>query len=510
MNRPQLYLFELIYSLTASEKRYVTKHLKGNRESHSASLRLFQALEKVREKDDYDEKAISADAKVKNLPSLKRYLFYSILSALRNLKMKRSVSLEVIDNISFTQILVEREIFQAAAKTISRARFLVEKYELGFLHPVVIRHERILLGEGESGRPENHLRQISLLEEEMRILCSEQLRNKLSILSLKTGQVLNHDYCYTHTFEQQQNDADIFQNRFDEILEEMPENPPLHILFLVESIRSNLSYYSGVNKVKMASYFQRIYFLMLANTWYKKRRPNIFAKFKLIYVTDTEKLNFSLREISEYIQNNIRVENQRTDALASVLLRRIEFCIIAREEEEGWKTVAKLEELLLNKGNKLSPWFLMQLMSPIYQFYFVYEEFSISLKWVNKLLQLNNRFDYEIDLLPYEIAFSIIHFELGNYEFNTEYILGRIRSWKRKGWLVENEIKFMKSILAIAECLIFSNRKQLFRSILKEVGWESHYFGRNVISKSIFKAWVLSRIDDKPIIDHAIPLISEN
>ena len=116
MKPPSSFLFDLIKSLTKSEKRYLKLGLSGTQAEH---VKLFDAI--VRQ-EHYDEEILKAEyggnAFVQNLPVYKNYLYRFILNRLSQYHQK-SESAEIFEKVRFAEILTEKKLTHQAKRQLA-------------------------------------------------------------------------------------------------------------------------------------------------------------------------------------------------------------------------------------------------------------------------------------------------------------------------------------------------------------------------------------------------------
>ncbi len=122
-------LFDLIHSLTASEKRYFKSFVQGASNQQDAKyLLLFDLL--VRQKT-YDEKSLLHDPLFEQnsnrLAVTKNYLFQLILKSLRNTSTNRNPRMFVFEMLLDIESLYNRRMFAAATKIAEKARKVAEE-----------------------------------------------------------------------------------------------------------------------------------------------------------------------------------------------------------------------------------------------------------------------------------------------------------------------------------------------------------------------------------------------
>ncbi len=166
-------LFDLVKSLTKSEKRYLRLvALQGNNSNY---MRLFDAIEA---QEVSDEKAIkeefAGEKFVKQLHVTKIYLTRLIMRALRNFHAAQDKTAEVLDLLRDIGILFRKELYPQCGLWIVRALEIAKEYELHPLQVELLTWQRKLLVAqyGNSGKKgelnaivEEQKKSLKLLEE---------------------------------------------------------------------------------------------------------------------------------------------------------------------------------------------------------------------------------------------------------------------------------------------------------------------------------------------------------
>jgi len=126
----KLYLFQLIQSLSSSEKGYVKKYCKRNG-TGVTYLKLFDAIDK---QEVYDEDAIKKKFRkekfVKQFSVAKNYLIKSILKSLRAYYSESSNNIKVHELLLEIEILFKKRLVGLCQKLIKKAKQLVIESEL--------------------------------------------------------------------------------------------------------------------------------------------------------------------------------------------------------------------------------------------------------------------------------------------------------------------------------------------------------------------------------------------
>jgi hypothetical protein len=172
--KPSIELFNLIKSLTKSEKRFfkLNSSLQTGEKNY---LKIFDFVEKQKKYDEDElKKHFQNETFVKHLPSEKNHLYKLILKSLRSYYSDRSVSSQLKMEIKNIEILHKKALYKECNKFVNRAKTLAKEYEKFYYWFELINWEKRLLEEAyESGVFSKDLDQ--LIEEETLVI--EKLRN---------------------------------------------------------------------------------------------------------------------------------------------------------------------------------------------------------------------------------------------------------------------------------------------------------------------------------------------
>ncbi|MBL4593451.1 MAG: hypothetical protein JKX68_06505 [Flavobacteriales bacterium] len=172
--KPSTELFQLVKSLSKSEKRYfkLSSSLQSGEKNY---MKLFDAIEC---QDDYDEPALknkfSKETFINHLPSEKNHLYNLILKSLRGFYADKSAAAILQEQIRNIELLFNKALYKECSKIIRKAKKIAYDYEKYYFLLDLIDWEKTLVEEeysrGEFGKDLN-----KLVEEESE--CLEKLRN---------------------------------------------------------------------------------------------------------------------------------------------------------------------------------------------------------------------------------------------------------------------------------------------------------------------------------------------
>ena len=172
--KPSSELFDLVKSLTKSEKRYfkLSSSLQHGEKNY---LQLFDAIEMQKQ---YDENAIKELFKgttfIKHLPSEKNHLYSLLLKSLRGFHADKSANSQLQEYIKNIEVLHNKALYKECSKVLRKAKKMAYSFEKFYYLLELINWEKVLIEESYSrGKFNKNIDE--LVEEEHDVL--EKLRN---------------------------------------------------------------------------------------------------------------------------------------------------------------------------------------------------------------------------------------------------------------------------------------------------------------------------------------------
>lgn len=498
--KPSTELFDLIKSLTKSEKRFfkLSSSLQSGDKNY---LKIFDTIEK---QEIYDEDAIKDAYKnetfIKHFPSEKNHLYKLILKSLRSYHSDNSASSQLKQEIKNIELLFRKALFKECGKFLKRAKKIAYKNEKFYYLIDLIAWEKMLLDEAfEAGEFENDLN--TLLDEERKVI--EQLKN------LVEYQVLYSKINYLFRL------GGVIKSESERnMVDEISHHPLIKDSSLALSIRA-----------QSICYYVRGFCCQA----YRDTNGSINNFEKAITVMDDNPLikgdlpKRYIRAVTNVIYGYIRVKDyDRADKLIEMLSNlskekgfdTIDVSILVffsysmtkllflnrqgRYEEAGKEVeiVIKNMEALDEKLNKEKQLLLNYLISYIY---FGNSNYKQALFWINKVLNDNENVLRQ-DIFSYARIFNlIIHFELRNFDL-LEYIIkstNRYLNKKPQNFEVETIlVDYVKRLSKIqgeeGKIVLFKELKEELETIFDNPS------NRVVLEYVDFRSWINSKIEGIP------------
>ena len=439
-------LFELINSLSPSEKRYFKRFSMLQGENENDYLDLFCLIEK---QDAYDETFVVQKLRnpvfAKNLASGKNYLYEMILKSLRSYHAKHKAIFQVYDLLKDIHILMEKNLVEQANKRIRKARKLTSKYHFNIADLEILLLERNLIRAFLKSKSENLIIKNQQSSEEN----LQQINAQINMVSL-------YDRIYL-----------TIRNKMSM---EDPEG----------AIRSLLETFSIKNAINALSFDSRMTYHLLWSNYYfaiKNDINNTVIHLKYILDMFDDEPHF----IQEYTSRYISVVNnyltfsfslKRFDSYDS-LLKTLEdikpsseiLKIKIFQTTHSLKLSAALEqkkyhpalEILPNtvKGlkqyyKKMPMVFQLGIFLYITLIYLHTQNYKEALEWCNRIVH-HQKQDIRQDIQSFAKGLQLIlHFELENFDLSESLARSLIRAFPSNKEDAMNKI-LGKSLLKILQ-----------------------------------------------------------
>lgn len=497
--KPSEELFDLIKSLTKSEKRFFK--LSSSLQSGSKNyLKIFTAIDKQRE---YDEEAIKEEFKketfIKHFPSEKNHLYKLILKSLRAYHADNSVSSILKQEIKNIEILYTKSLYKECNKFLVRAKKMAFTHEKFYYLYELLSWEKILLEEAyEEGEFSVDLDK--LINEEKNII--EKLRN------LAAYHVLYSKINYVF-----RSGGYARSERDKQIIEEISNHP------LIKNKNTALS-----NRAATICYYIQGFCAMANRDWKQSRIK--FEKVKAIFDKHDLIKNDIPKRYIRTLSNLIKCEIELGDHKKSKVL------MAEMQNLEGKKGFKSLDiEVMIFKETSLARLKLCQRTGEFkkaadsvdgilkqleeyrgrinkeqeirfyYNFAYIFfgiGEYNKALFWINKVLN-DNETNLRQDLYGYARLFNlVIHYELGNNELLEYIIKSTHRYLNKRNRAYDIESLVINSLKKLSKAYDKADEK----SILEKMKPELTQVLKNDADKVIleyfdYEAWVESKTKSK-------------
>jgi tetratricopeptide (TPR) repeat protein len=499
--KPSTELFELIKSLTKSEKRFfkLTSSLQSGEKNY---LKIFDAIDKQK---DYDEETIKKQfgrqTFIKHFPSEKNHLYKLILKSLRAYHSDNSISSVLKQEIKNIEILYKKALFRECNKFLIRAKKVAIQHEKFYYWFELISWEKQLLEEayeaGEFGQDLD-----ALIKEEQEVI--EKLRNlaEYHVLYSRVNYVFRSGG-YARNDEQQKIVDEISQNYLIKGKNTALSTRAATICYYIKGLCAS----TQRNYDESFRHFLRVKQILDNNSLIRKDLAKRYVRTlsNLLYCyIDSHAFAKSFELIEKMRDLNKQKGFNTIDVQVKVFTSSyIAELMIYDKMGDYDKGVAILDDIIYGIeefGDKINKEQEIVFYYNLAYTYFGAGTYNRALFWINKVMNDNEQ-HLRQDIYSFSRLFNlVIHFELGNYDL-LEYIIKstlRYLNKRQKSYAVESILlKHLKKLSRLS-----SDPEELKAQFIKLKGELNEAFedkSENVVLEYFdFSAWVDAHIEGVP------------
>ena len=421
-------LFQLIKSLSSSEKRYLTLSLGSAPSPPRKSLRLFEALEC---QETLDEAAVlrrEPELDARQLSNLKAHLYEKILQGLRAFHTTHSPDIQIREAISHAQLLLDRGLYKHGSKLLRKAKKMAQQNDNLELWLEVLKLEKRVFAQGIGG--ENQEAVNTIIRQVQDVNTRINNINVLSNIQVR----LNHWYAKTGFVRKAHYQQEIKEYihrhlpSFDEATLSFQEKVSLYDVYVTYSL--------------FTRDFEQAH--TYAHRWVAlyDQRPERIIRGSLTYVRSLHKLLITQNKLGHYPEYLVTIEKLRTVAslpgivmnenlramlFKYVTIHRINGHFLTGDFTGGVSLVRTIE-------HDLDPWVdtLGRHATIIFYYkiacmYFGASQHRSSVYWLQRIIN-EQQGDLREDIHCFARIVNLIsHYELGNTDVIDYYIKSTYR-----------------------------------------------------------------------------------
>ncbi len=495
--KPSTELFELIKSLSKSEKRFfkLSSSLQSGEKNY---LKIFDSIDRQKE---YDEESIKSqfakETFIKHFPSEKNHLYKLILKSLRAYHSDNSTSSILKQELKNIEILYKKALYKECNKFLHRAKKMAKEHEKFYYWFELISWEKQLLEEAyESGNFGKDLDE--LINEEQEVI--EKLRN------LAAYQILYSRINYIFR------SGGFARNEEEKKMVDEIANHPLikgkntalsrraaTICYYVQGLCASTNRDYGTSFVK----FLKVKSILDDNPLIKrdlaKRYVRTLSNLLYCYLNHGDyQAAFEtigvLRDLSKekgFGSLDVKVKIFTASYIAELLIYdRL------GDYDKGIEIIEDIVKGIESYGDKINKEQEIVFFYNIAYIYFGAGKYNKALFWINKVLNDNEQVLRQ-DIYSFSRLFNlVIHYELGNNDL-LEYIIKstyRYLNKRQKDYQIETVL--LKHLKKLAKLTHEDELKDMFVKMKEET---DELFKREeervVLDYFDFRAWLVSKID---------------
>lgn len=482
-------LFDLIHSLTKSEKRYFklmsSRHAIGGENNY---IVLFDAVEK---QTVYDEdklfKTFKGEAFLNRFSITKKRLYDHILSSLDAFHSINSTEAQLYKMLHSYEILFEKSLYDQSRRILRSAEKLAVKHEMHEVLLLIAKKERKLIEtEGNELISKDRIDELSSKLNQSISQISEldnvwKIKSQLFILLSKKGIARNLEEIQVYNSIC----ASILNNS------QLSSTSSTEVQYLLFHTLS--AYYYAIGDMeKSLEQLQLNLFLFEKSTINIEANKQVSVFTNAIYVADRlgfhkESLKYlaQLKKFANSIEPN---EDLAIKLFSSISSIEFSLCIRKGDFLSAQKIAEKVELQLTQFGDKVTPLRKAFLEFKMAVTAFGSQDYSKALYWVNQILN-NAELDKTEDIVGFtQLLDLLIHIELNHDKLLPYSLKNTLRFFKTRNRLYNFEKMFLQFIGKLIKC---EDRFEI------ESIWEELYNDLATITDNTFESIVLEYFDFK-------------
>lgn len=490
------HLFELIRSLSKSEKGYFKKvssfHMKGGKNSY---LLLFDAIDRMNE---YDERILKKKLPAKiavQLSFLKHYLYHQLLEALD--QYYQSSNVEINKMICKVEILHKKGLKEPGRKLLDKAmEFAAKKEKFSYLlHLTSLRYE-FLADEENQERLVTDRRILNSDLDQLRkkidnLFAYQRLRIDLNVLRSETGYARSHEQV----------------KRYEQFLKQPLLASPEAAL----SGSAKFHYYTlHAIAQKYAHHYAAAYEALQQIDSLFVDYPVLFEESvsariktlqrKSVVACKLGRFDLSMTAIEQ--MRNLKAVHEKYRALIFQFGYHQEFLIylLTGQFDSLLNRVPAFTEEYRQFGRNMLKTFELQTLQRIAQGFFMEGRFEEAMGWINKAINTMPVAFHDDLMSGIKIDEVLIHFELGNHRV----VLAKVAAAEKFLRSKKKPFVFEKFLLSLLKKMVkVSHREDMLEQWKKARAIMQSQFAAPKVSLPVkyfyIAGWIESKIKDEPL-----------
>jgi hypothetical protein len=483
-------LFELIKSLSKSEKRYFklisSRHTIGDENNY---VRLFDFIDK---QDVYNEKQLfiefNGEAFLHRFSITKKRLYDHVLNALDAYYSSSSIDSQLFKLIHSADILYKKSLYDQCNRILRSAEKLAEKHEkYSILTEIRRKQKKLIENSAYSGSSITELHEIEVKDKN--ILSKIELYNTLWTLKSKMFLTLSRK-------GKARSEDELFEYR--NIIEQLPKDLKTEVLsfdsaYLYNHIQS--AFYFAIDDMEKTYIFLRANLKTFEdkedainsnlNTYFSLLTNTIYVSEQLGYHQDSTALLKVLKSIPIRFDLSGN-EDLQIKLFASSISIELSLLTHRGEYHQAHSLFPIIESGLKEFGNKVSPVRKAFIQFKLATVQLGLGNFSGALKWINLILN-DTDLDGNEDILSYtQILELLVHLEMEHNQLLPYSLKNAQRFLKSRNRLYSFERVFLQFV---------SKRIKCTNQIDAQILWEELYNELSQIQEDSFEGLALEYFD---------------
>lgn len=462
------FLYDLVHSLTKSEKRYVKV------QAGSGEKDYIQLLDALLTQKKFDENLLIEENKnanfTKHLPVNKQYLYELLLKSLSKFGQK-SLEDKVYEKIAAARVLIEKGLFLAAFKELKKGQSIAEKYEFFELQIMLCSIEKKLIAQRQfKSKDDNTIHDIYKTETDS----LKQLKN-------------TNEYWYLAQQMVQ------FQMRFQKIqtkenkeyIENLSQSTQFHNSDLATNFRSKLYFYQINSTYQfMLGNVEKAYVINSDFLDFLESNPQFLKLYAERYLATLNNILIDSLVIGKYeiLEEGInrlamtveRPEFKSIKNIESRIFRQrylllINWSLRQQDFEKAMAWISAIKEGLEQFGKKIEKHHRITFYYLVAYLLFQNKRYDEALEWNNLILN-ETKEDVVKEIFHFaRILNLLIHFELKNYDLLDSLLLSTPKYLKSRRAIYETEKALFRFLRKLLNTIDKNEKRKLINDFKEEI-----------------------------------------
>jgi hypothetical protein len=501
-NRASEHLFELIKSLSGSEKRYFK--LFADRH-HTSSEKLYSKLfDAIDKQEEYDEEALlkrfKGQALTNHFSVAKNRLYHQILKSLDSFYAMQSIESELSRYLHYSEILFQKALYQQCFRTLRTAQKIALKHEKWeALIQILRRQKRLLELDNYEGAYNTDIKGIYEAEQN----AIQHIRSESELWHAKSSLL---EKIFTRGKVRSKEAIRRLETEIKYLDSHLHEKiASVEARYLINQTKGAFHFALGEYQ-KSKTYLLSNAELLESNITLAKDEPTILTSVyaNLIYVSaklnqfeDVERYLNRSRQLPKKLKQKITTHHAFKIFISTYSLE-LAICRLSGNINRAPGLISETLAGVKKWDTELSEVLKASFYHSISSLYFIQSDFKNALKWNNDLLNSISINTSEDQYLFAHMFHLIIHLELGNHTviMNTLERIERQLQKRRKRFKFEEVFSnFMRSVSKRKDESLDGSAYEVFAKNLKHL--EGKKFEAQVFEYFDFLSWARSKIENR-------------
>jgi hypothetical protein len=491
---PSPKLFDLIHSLSGSEKRYFKIFASKTNANNAKYLQLFDAIDL---QESYDELRIkqaiynTITFETRKFSELKNYLYELILRSLQGYDEQSSVDYKLKNMLANVRVLAKRSFYGEAKEILAKAKKVAERYEQFLVILEIISWKRrIAYAESDISFLDKNLERLSQEEE----ICIGKLQNEFNYWNI-----------YFNLLIQSKKEATLRSEEKKQWLRAFFDNKLLLPSVDIPTVQSQILYHRsyGYYYYSIGDY-QRFYeqnnkLIQLIET-----HPTRLQEDPSHYISVINNQIFACgmlrlyREVDANLEKLKRVKAKTVDDSFKIFTQYYLNKLILHTENGNFETGKKIIQEREEEKTNFKKQIFKENFYLLYAYiYFGSKDYNKALVWLNKLLDMPKTIVRQDLQSVARIINLIVHFEIGNNLLLESLLRSTYRYLRKQDRFYEFESRILKFIRKSKDIITKKEKKAAFVELKVELQILSEKESEKAIFRYFnFMAWLDSKINE--------------